>query len=173
LIEGIWRIRDPLIHEDLLSATSNALKVVEARLEEFPLAELRAVEFAHTIRNPDGELIHEMVAVDVCDLLAPTHDITRLSSVESTPANENDYDSLADQQQTALSIKPVSRSVAQDKAILAKLSELGFDPMNLPPYSPGRASLAKQEVKKALHFSDAVFDKTWLRLKTSGQISYE
>jgi hypothetical protein len=67
----------------------------------------------------------------------------------------------------------VQRQVAQENAILAKLEELGFDPVALPAPPSGKASVAKQQVRKALQgYSKDVFAKAWKRLLKYGRIKH-
>lgn len=77
---------------------------------------------------------------------------------------------------TTFAIEAVSRSAAQDRAIIAKLQELGFNPLSLPPYGP-KSPGAKSDVRKALGTKgmwagSRVFDKAWERLMTAGEIAY-
>ena len=54
--------------------------------------------------------------------------------------------------------------------MLSELRELGFDPQAIPRVPKGKRSPAKQEARKALRYSDAVFDKCWKRLRKEGAI---
>jgi hypothetical protein len=69
--------------------------------------------------------------------------------------------------------KPIPRWRAQELEILYVLKTLGFDPKALPAPLPGKASMAKQQVRKALEgYEGAVFAKAWLRLQQAGEIKY-
>jgi len=71
----------------------------------------------------------------------------------------------------ATKVVPVQRSASQDALVLGKLRELGFDPKALPKAKPGRPA-TKNAVRKALDgLSDAMFKKTWQRLRDSGEIA--
>lgn len=59
---------------------------------------------------------------------------------------------------------------AQEDAILAKLRELGHEPLKLQPAGPGMKSPAKQSVRDALGYSDEVFRKAWKRLSRDSRI---
>lgn len=79
----------------------------------------------------------------------------------------------------AAPIKPVSRSTAQDDAILRTIKELGFDPLALPTVAKGKAGV-KSEVRVALVGVDPLFpkegkqlDKAWERLSQFGDIAYK
>lgn len=65
---------------------------------------------------------------------------------------------------------PVQRHRAQEEAILAKLTELGFTPTALPCPEPGKESKAKKAVKEALGYSHDVMKKAWRRLRADGRI---
>ncbi|WHZ12091.1 MAG: hypothetical protein OJF60_002532 [Burkholderiaceae bacterium] len=70
--------------------------------------------------------------------------------------------------------KPLQRHRAQEEAILAKIQELGYDPVALPARRPGRPG-AKANVKAALGDQGiwagrTVFDKAWERLRRADQI---
>lgn len=65
----------------------------------------------------------------------------------------------------------IPASLLQEAAILAKLTELGFDPQRIPPTPAGKASPAKKAVREVLGYSDEVFRKAWARLRSSGQIN--
>lgn len=66
--------------------------------------------------------------------------------------------------------RPVQRQEAQEAAILAKLTELGYEPQALPAPPSGRPSAAKQAVKAALGYSTDVLNKAWQRLRADGRI---
>lgn len=66
--------------------------------------------------------------------------------------------------------RPMPRQRAQEQAILAALTTLGFDSEALPPPAAGRASPAKQAVLRMLRYSPAVMNKTWQRLRDDGRI---
>jgi len=60
---------------------------------------------------------------------------------------------------------PVPRHESQDQRILAKLVELGFEPLALPAIKRGGESPAKAAIRKAFpEFSPGVVDKAWKRL---------
>lgn len=69
---------------------------------------------------------------------------------------------------------PLPRQRQQEAAIIAKLQELGFDPLKLPPIAKGGDSPAKSAVRLALGSSQtkAVFDKAWKRLQQDVRIKY-
>ena len=100
-------------------------------------------------------------------------------------------DGLKPNSATATPPRRLLASVAQGMAILAKLTELGFDPLALPPFRPGHRSEAKLRTCEALklpsakqlangrvpprddaQMSGAVFATAWKRLTKSGQIKY-
>ncbi|MEI8156806.1 MAG: hypothetical protein WCH60_08055 [Burkholderiales bacterium] len=69
---------------------------------------------------------------------------------------------------------PLQRMVAQEFAILEKLTELHYKPLALPKNKPGKSGV-KAEVKKALGSTGiweyvTVFDKAWERLLGDGRI---
>ncbi len=66
--------------------------------------------------------------------------------------------------------RPLQRRDAQEVAILAKLRELGYDPIALPRPRPGGMSLAKKQVMAALRYSGSVMRKAWQRLRDDGRI---
>ncbi len=66
--------------------------------------------------------------------------------------------------------KPVQRQAAQGAAILAKLTELGFDAQAVPAAPAGKPSPAKQAVRAALGYSADVMNKAWQRLRAAGAI---
>ncbi len=66
--------------------------------------------------------------------------------------------------------RPVQRQKAQEAAILAKLTELGYEPQALPAPPSGKPSTAKQAVKAALGYSTDVLNKAWQRLRADGRI---
>jgi hypothetical protein len=70
-------------------------------------------------------------------------------------------------------IKPVSRSAAQDTSILEAIRSQGHNPMALPDSKSGvkagiRAKLC--ETRKDIFQSSRVFDKSWQRLRSQGDI---
>jgi len=70
---------------------------------------------------------------------------------------------------------PVQRFHAQEAAILAKLVELGFDPLNLPKNAAGKRGV-KSQVKaalglKGLWIGKTVFGKAWERLRGDQRIA--
>lgn len=72
---------------------------------------------------------------------------------------------------TSTSPMPVQRRISQELAILATLSELGFDPLRLPTTPAGSTSIAKQRARAKLNLSRAVFDKAWQRLRDDGRLA--
>ena len=67
--------------------------------------------------------------------------------------------------------KPLQRQQAQEAEILAKLCELGFDPLALPlPLKRGAPSPAKEAVRAALNHSVDVMNKAWHRLRKDDRI---
>ncbi len=69
--------------------------------------------------------------------------------------------------QTPAPIRPMQRQPAADASILAKLIELGFDPMALPPFTAGKHSQAKLAARSALPYTVDMFDKAWKRLSNA------
>lgn len=65
--------------------------------------------------------------------------------------------------------KPVQRRTAQELAILAKLRELGIDPLAIP-YRSGEKEPVKSTIRKALGYTIDVMKKAWLRLKADKEI---
>ena len=70
--------------------------------------------------------------------------------------------------------KPMQRSAAQDAAVLAALKAMVIDPLAVPKNEAGKAG-TKAEVRaalasNALFTGKTVFDKTWERLSTRGEI---
>lgn len=70
--------------------------------------------------------------------------------------------------------KPLPRQRAQEQAILHKLSELNYAPLQLPKNPLGKKGV-KAEVKEKLLqatslFSNSSFDKAWERLSSAGEI---
>lgn len=72
-------------------------------------------------------------------------------------------------------IKPVSRSKAQENAILATLQELGHDPLQLPKNAPGKsgvkAQVANKVDKKLFPPSSTIFEKAWGRMRSEGVLA--
>lgn len=60
----------------------------------------------------------------------------------------------------------------QDRAMLAKLRALGYDPQDIPARPPNRTSPVKAEVSKALPWPVSDCDKTWKRLLKRKEIRY-
>lgn len=68
-------------------------------------------------------------------------------------------------------VRPVQRQAAHDANIVAKLIELGFDPLALPlPPKRGARSPAKQPTRAALGLSVDVMNKAWQRLRAEKRI---
>ena len=68
--------------------------------------------------------------------------------------------------------KALPRQQAQEGEILAKLCELGFDPLAVPlPAKKGAPSPAKKAVRAALKYSTDVMDKAWKRLRKDSRIT--
>jgi hypothetical protein len=63
---------------------------------------------------------------------------------------------------------PLSRTKAQDDALLAAVEKAGYDPFNLPKNNPGKRGV-KAEMKEVLEnshvFTSAAFGHAWKRLK--------
>jgi hypothetical protein len=81
----------------------------------------------------------------------------------------------SDSAKTVAVQKPVQRQKAYEEFILAKLKELNFEPLSLPPCAAGKACEAKQAVKAALALSEAFnsvesFRKAWQRLSGERRI---
>jgi hypothetical protein len=81
-----------------------------------------------------------------------------------------------DEPASAPTKKPLSRSAAQESAILAKIRELGHDPLNLPKNSPGKRGV-KAAVGAALVSKNPLFPKgstifkhAWDKLRDRGDI---
>jgi hypothetical protein len=60
----------------------------------------------------------------------------------------------------------------QDAAVLAALRELGHDPLNLPPFKPGKASEAKRDAQAKLKYTPSTMGHAWQRLLDEGLIRY-
>ncbi len=88
----------------------------------------------------------------------------------SAAAGEGGASTGVDASRPAAVTAPVQRRFAQEKAIVAKLLELGFDPLQLPKAPAGKKSRAKQMVKAALVYTDDVFSKAWQRLRDQERI---
>ena len=73
--------------------------------------------------------------------------------------------------------KPVSRSHAQNEAILAALRASGIDPLSMPPLIRGkagtRAQIRERLGSKGMWAGSKVFDKAWERLARNGDIAYK
>lgn len=71
-------------------------------------------------------------------------------------------------------VRGVPAAIAHENAVLAKIQELGFDPLALPPYQNGRASPVKQAVLTALRSdgNDTRHEKAWKSLTKEGRIKY-
>jgi len=68
-------------------------------------------------------------------------------------------------------VRRVPAQQAQEQTILAKLRELGFDPLAVPkPPKEGNASPAKKAARDALNYSRDVFNKAWQRLRNDGRL---
>jgi hypothetical protein len=68
--------------------------------------------------------------------------------------------------------KPVSRSLAQERAILGRFQELGHDPMRLPKAAPGKSSPPVARVRAELGYPRDVMQKAMRRLVVAGQAAY-
>lgn len=72
--------------------------------------------------------------------------------------------------------KAIPRAPVQDEAILQIISELGYDPLNLPPFRRGdRFESVKQQIrtealKNRTLFSENSFKKAWERLSNDKRI---
>lgn len=72
---------------------------------------------------------------------------------------------------------PMQRAAAQEKAILSALQSLGYDPVRVPKWSPGRlgvkgATRAALVGKHPLFLKGSrVFEKAWERLRKSGDVA--
>ncbi|OIQ92126.1 hypothetical protein GALL_259630 [mine drainage metagenome] len=62
------------------------------------------------------------------------------------------------------------RQREQEEEIMRVLSELGFDPTNLPKRQGGAAG-PKSAARKRLSYTKSIFDKAWERLRASGAIA--
>jgi hypothetical protein len=63
---------------------------------------------------------------------------------------------------------PVSRTEAQDKALLVALKKAGYDPLNLPKNNLGERGVKaamKEALKDSHFFTPSAFDHAWKRLK--------
>jgi hypothetical protein len=72
---------------------------------------------------------------------------------------------------------PVQRMRAQEFAILAEMTRMGLEPLNLPPNPKGKPGI-KAKIRAALGregmwAGTTVFDRAWERLSKNGQIAYE
>lgn len=71
--------------------------------------------------------------------------------------------------------KPRTRLRDQEKAILAGISDLGYDPKQLPKNSPGKDGVKKQVrvrlAENSLFEGTTVFDRAWERLRKDGDIA--
>lgn len=73
----------------------------------------------------------------------------------------------------APAVRPVQRQAANEANIIAKLVDLGFDPLALPrPLRRGVLSPAKQPTRAALGLSVDVMKKAWQRLSDQKRIKY-
>ena len=81
--------------------------------------------------------------------------------------------SAAAGQAGAQALRPVSHADAHEAAVLKALSDLGFDPLRLPPRPPGRVWQPKRKAREALapRMSEAVFKKAWVRLCKAARIA--
>jgi hypothetical protein len=70
--------------------------------------------------------------------------------------------------------RPVQRGTAQDAAILAALTGLGYDPLNLPKNPAGKpgvkAAVRAALLKDKLFTGPSVFNSAWERLTGHGDI---
>lgn len=70
--------------------------------------------------------------------------------------------------------KPLPRQRAQEQAILRKLSELNYAPLQLPKNPLGKKGVKAQVKERLLQtpslFSNSSFDKAWERLSSAGDI---
>ncbi|WP_293999933.1 hypothetical protein [Sphaerotilus sp.] len=71
-------------------------------------------------------------------------------------------------------VRGVPAAIAHENAVLAKLQELGFEPLALPPPPRGLSSPAKQAVLTALSRDDedTRYEKAWKRLTKEERIKY-
>ena len=73
-------------------------------------------------------------------------------------------------------LRPISRAVAQDAAILAEIRRLGHDPLNLPENDNGMPGVRAEIIKtmfmtrKDIFVSVKVCETTWQRLRNQGEI---
>jgi hypothetical protein len=70
----------------------------------------------------------------------------------------------------------VSRSEAQDSAVLAAIAELGHNPLSLPPFKSGKPWVKAKvwetlKLRADLFVSKKTFDTAWERLRSNGEIA--
>ena len=72
--------------------------------------------------------------------------------------------------------KPAARAPVQDEAILRIIAELGYDPLNLPPFRRGahgesvKTQIRAEALKNRSLFSEDSFQKAWERLSRDKMI---
>ncbi len=71
---------------------------------------------------------------------------------------------------------PLQRGAAQDEVVLSAIRSMGHDPMKVPKWNPGKIGV-KRSIRDALvgrhplfQKGSTVFDKTWDRLRSRGEI---
>jgi hypothetical protein len=71
-------------------------------------------------------------------------------------------------------VTPIQRTAAQNAAILAAIKNKGYQANSLPKRTPGKSgvkALIRAAVATNRLFQGRVFDKTWERLRSSGEIA--
>jgi hypothetical protein len=67
--------------------------------------------------------------------------------------------------------RPLKQRVYQEEEVLRAIRELGHDPMALPKGARGRPGVKKEARSLLSQFSRSIFDKTWMRLRSTGRLA--
>lgn len=65
--------------------------------------------------------------------------------------------------------RPLQQQRFQEQEILRVIQELGYNPLAIPKWTPGKSGV-KAEVREKLPFSEKVFDLAWERLRFDDRI---
>lgn len=112
-------------------------------------------------------------------LLGPFRDLVRLIHLGHIESQVGIRSDSVDPETSNADVLPVLRSTAQEQAILNMLTNLGYEPKQLPKNEPGhrgvRAKLRESLVGRHQLFpkKGSQFTKAWERLSANGDIAYK